>query len=136
MEQLDHMQIQLHHWRQRNFPDATAEQQLMGVVEEVGELSHAMLKQMQGIRGKAELHEAEAIDAVGDILIYLMGLCSYRGWSIGKILDETAEMVMQRNWIEDPVTGTDPAKAIELLREDDGYAEDVARAKAEGYDWS
>jgi NTP pyrophosphatase (non-canonical NTP hydrolase) len=78
----------------------------MGVVEEVGELSHAMLKQSQGIRGSYELHESEMEDAVGDILIYLTGFCSAKGWDMAEILETTAENILARDWIRDPVEGT------------------------------
>jgi hypothetical protein len=99
------LQEELHAWRQYNFPNADAAQQLLGVVEEVGELSHAHLKQMQGIRGDDDLHIAEAQDAVGDIVIYLMGYCSYRGWSFTELIEATAAHVLGRDWIADPVTG-------------------------------
>jgi NTP pyrophosphatase (non-canonical NTP hydrolase) len=115
------LQLDLHRWRQRNFPNANATQQLLGVVEEVGELAHAHLKQIQGIRGTPEEHDAAIKDAVADIVIYLLGYCSYRGLGLSSVLQQTATEVMKRDWLGNP---------------DDGYAEDVARARAEGYDWS
>jgi NTP pyrophosphatase (non-canonical NTP hydrolase) len=102
----------LHRWRQRNFPGADATQQLLGVVEEVGELSHAVLKRIQHIRGNSELHEAEAYDAIGDILIYLAGFCSYKGWDMMSIYEDTAKMVMARDWIADPVGGSSESKGV------------------------
>lgn len=104
------LQTELHTWRQRNFPAADSEQQLLGVVEEVGELSHAHLKAIQGIRGTSEEHEAAAKDAVGDIVIYLLGYCSYRGWDFEDILGVTAAHVLKRDWIGDPKAGAPKLK--------------------------
>lgn len=99
------LQQELHEWRLRNFPDADPTQQLLGVGEEVGELMHAHLKSMQGIRGDDKLHEAEAKDAVGDIVIFLMGYCSYHGWDLMQLVYDAAETVFARDWIADPVAG-------------------------------
>lgn len=102
------LQSRLHLWRQRNFPSADAEQQLLGVVEEVGELAHAVLKRKQGIRGTTVKHDADIEDAVGDILIFLAGFCSYEGINMQYIYEFTANQVMQRDWITWPQTGYSP----------------------------
>jgi len=104
---LDVLQDTIHDWRKRNFGEHILPyEQLLGVVEEVGELAHAHLKNQQGIRGyNREKFESEAQDAVGDILIFLMGYCSLYGWSMADILQVTAANVMARDWIEDPVSG-------------------------------
>lgn len=94
---------------------------LLGVVEEVGELAevlipaslslylgrlaHATLKQEQGIRGTAEDLEAQAQDAIADLVIFLMDLCAARGWDFAEILFSTAEEVLKRDWIRYPATG-------------------------------
>jgi NTP pyrophosphatase (non-canonical NTP hydrolase) len=77
----------------------------LGVVEEVGELAHANLKEKQGIRGTTEEHIEAEKDAVGDILIYLTGYCSYRGWDMLELFEQTAEQVMKRDWLADPSKG-------------------------------
>lgn len=64
-------------WIAHNFPDQKSEpgfETTMGVVEEVGELAHCHLKELQGIRGTAEEHQANARDAIGDITVYLFGV--------------------------------------------------------------
>lgn len=103
---LQPIQASTHEWRKDNFPKADATQQLLGITEEVGELAHAHLKQTQGIRGDDNLHIEEAKDAVGDLVIYLMGYCSYRGWDLETIIRDTVEHVLQRDWIENPSDGT------------------------------
>lgn len=66
-------------WVARNFPDEQGrpEQSVFGVVEELGELAHAHLKEQQGIRGTAEEHQAAAKDAIGDLTVYLLGIMRY-----------------------------------------------------------
>jgi NTP pyrophosphatase (non-canonical NTP hydrolase) len=86
----------------------------MGVVEEVGELSHALLKQEQGIRGTRAEHEEAAQDAVGDIVVYLADLCTSRGWSFADIVETVWAQVKQRDWTKDPQEGCSA-----LAREDD-----------------
>jgi NTP pyrophosphatase (non-canonical NTP hydrolase) len=90
-------------WLGHNFPNSTAGDQFLGVVEEVGEAAHAILKQNQGIRGK--LHEEELNEAVGDILIFLTSFCNKMGWSISEILESTWEIVVKRDWVSNPETG-------------------------------
>lgn len=92
-------------WSEANFGKHDYRQPFMGLVEEVGELSHALLKQEQGIRGTREEHEAAAKDAVGDVMIYLADLCSTRGWSLEECLREAWDRVQKRNWKADPKKG-------------------------------
>lgn len=101
------LQTRLHLWRQKNFPDADADQQLLGIVEEVGELAHAVLKHKQGIRRNEHL-EAKMVDAVGDIQVFLAGYCSYMGFNMQAIFERVAAQVMERDWITYPDTGFPP----------------------------
>ena len=59
-------------WEAKNFPDSTADDNILGIIEEIGELAHAILKQKQGIRTN-ENHTADIRDAVADIMIFLLG---------------------------------------------------------------
>lgn len=91
-------------WRDKNFPGYTPEDQLLGAIEELGELAHAHLKAKQGIRGNENLqHQAE--DAVGDLIIYLAGYCSAAGLELQEVVEVTWQHVRKRNWIEDPERG-------------------------------
>lgn len=78
---------------------------LMGATEELGELAHHILKRDQGIR--KEDHDAQIKDAVGDIIIYLMGIATHEGFDIGEVLVETWEQVEKRDWIKFPGNGVD-----------------------------
>ncbi len=75
----DELQREQKEWLGHNFPKATTQAQFFGIVEEVGELSHAILKREQGIRGDFSEHTQEICDAVGDIVIYLAGFCNKEG---------------------------------------------------------
>jgi hypothetical protein len=63
-------------WEDYNFPGTTMIDDLMGVQEEVGELTHHHLKAKQSIRTNED-HIAEGQDAVGDIMIYLLGVMGH-----------------------------------------------------------
>ena len=96
---LDTVQEDLNVWRVRNFGKPNAIHQMLGVVEEVGELSHAKLKFDQGIRGyDSNRCITEMKDAIGDIVIYLMGLCDVYGWSLFDIVKMAAKEVLARDW--------------------------------------
>lgn len=75
-------------WRDMNFPTANHRDQLLGVIEELGELSHAHLKEAQGIRGSAEEHQHDAKDAIGDLIIYLTGYAQYVGVNIADAYEQ------------------------------------------------
>ena len=63
------LQKKLIPWRRRNFGGAVQSwQPLLGMVEEIGELSHAYLKRKQGIRGTKKEHEAAIKDSLADLI--------------------------------------------------------------------
>lgn len=90
-------------WSLRNFGKQPSWQPLLGAVEELGELAHAHLKATQGIR-KNEQHVENEIDAIGDIIIYLIAYCNSRGHDIEKIVQHTWDQVKQRDWVKNPDT--------------------------------
>ncbi|MBX6314783.1 MAG: hypothetical protein IRY99_17980 [Isosphaeraceae bacterium] len=69
------MQTEVGQWSRRNFPHNTREEPLLGLIEETGELAHAVLKHRQGIRGTAAQHNEAIVDALADIFIYLLDYC-------------------------------------------------------------
>jgi len=108
MKSLSKIQEEVWLWSYANFGSrsgACGVDQFIGIVEEVGELAHALLKQIQGIRQGEDLREKER-DAVGDIMIYLLDFCARRGYSAEEVLNETWELVKKRNWKENPENGT------------------------------
>jgi hypothetical protein len=83
---LDKLALETKTWRDRNFPGYLPGDQLLGVIEELGELSHAYLKGKQGIRGSLDEHDAAGRDAVGDCMIYLMGYMENHGFTPTHVL--------------------------------------------------
>ena len=102
--ELRQLQREMREWSERNFGEQPSYQPLLGVVEELGELAHAQLKEEQGIRTN-ENHIEDAQDAVGDLLIFLMNYCSSRGWDVQEILERTWDSVKQRDWKKNPENG-------------------------------
>ena len=95
---LKELQAEVREWRihKTNFGDDPTDP-LLGVMEEVGELTHAHLKMKQGIR-KNEDHYRGKIDAVGDILIYLADYCDRNGLDLSCCLTMAWGEVKERNW--------------------------------------
>jgi len=79
----------------------TDELMLIGALEELGEVSHAILKYKQGIMGyTVEKCLAEIADGVGDVVIYLSQLCEETGLSIETSIMEAADRVLNRTYAE------------------------------------
>lgn len=93
------LQNEVSQWSYNNFGDQPAINPFLGVVEEVGELSHALLKHNQGIRGVDDKKLVEMkIDAVADIIIFLADFCGRNGIDMQDAVDLTWKQVKQRNW--------------------------------------
>lgn len=102
---LEIFQNNLKEWINNNFPNKPAWQPLLGMVEEIGELSHSFLKQEQGIRGTFNEHEEKMKDAIGDIIIFLIHFCIIKNWQIEEIFENTWKEVRNRDWIKNKING-------------------------------
>lgn len=129
---LDQIQKEIEVWTEYNFGNRGVGeqwQQLLGLIEEcgelagvvseegyidengnmlklqnaVGKLSHCFLKRSQGIRKKD--YDAGIKDAVGDIMVYLLNFCNKEGISVETCLEETWNEVKKRDWIKFPKNG-------------------------------
>lgn len=118
-------------WRQKNFPaeHRTPELQLLGVMEELGELSHAYLKWKQGIRKGTGNFVSRGLmeDAVGDILIFLCGFCSEANLSMDYCLNSAWFEVQKRDWIKNKETG-DVGGTRAIQEDDEGTEGDKGAA--------
>tara|TARA_Y100000310_G_scaffold143479_1_gene142842 strand:+ start:1541 stop:1861 length:321 start_codon:yes stop_codon:yes gene_type:complete len=94
---LQQLQIEVSDWQAKNFPNGEPWEPVMGVAEEVGELSHAFLKKHQGIRLNED-HEAAMKDAVGDVVIYLADVCHRNGFNLAECVTTAWDEVKQRDW--------------------------------------
>jgi NTP pyrophosphatase (non-canonical NTP hydrolase) len=101
------MQSEVAEWSRKNFGDQDPVNPLLGIGEEVGELMHAVLKRRQGIRGDWSVHEANALDALGDIFIYMCDFASRNGYDLAKCIAGAWAQVSQRDWTENKEDGTD-----------------------------
>lgn len=98
MLSLSELQKQQKEWADRNFPTRKNYQPLLGVIEEVGELAHAHLKQEQGIRGTKEEFEYKKKDAVGDVIVFLADYCTLNNLDLQQCLEDAWAEVKQRDW--------------------------------------
>ncbi len=94
---LSDFQAEQKEWSLYNFGEHPSWHPLLGIMEEVGELAHAHLKQVQGIRTNEEHTEAKR-DAIGDIIVYLSDYCTSEGIDFEKAVQETWDEVRQRDW--------------------------------------
>lgn len=97
MTRLRELQEQIEEWTGKNFPSHPLHQPILGMVEEVGELSHAVLKREQKIR-LDEDHDEGVRDAVGDICIYLMDFCNIEGIDLIDCIEVAWDKVRVRDW--------------------------------------
>jgi NTP pyrophosphatase (non-canonical NTP hydrolase) len=92
-------------WVDHNFPGREPFYPLLGAVEELGELCHAHLKGLQGIRGSTLEHHAAKIDAVGDAIIFLADYCTANDIDLQDAVESTWTKVKQRDWQKDKEKG-------------------------------
>ena len=102
---MNRIQREQKEWSERNFGPHPAWHPLLGLVEEVGELSHAYLKREQGIRGTKEEHDEAIRDAVADAIIFLCDFCTCEGIDLECQVSATWEQVKKRNWKDNPKDG-------------------------------
>ena len=89
LDDLRRLQDEVGEWSRENFGEEQPDiYPLMGAVEEVGELHHSVLKQLQGIRLEEEdVGEEAELDAVGDIIVYLADFCERRDLSLAEAVE-------------------------------------------------
>ena len=93
----DRLQNEASEWSLRNFGPhyGTGYRNLLGIMKEVGELAHAHLKAEQGIR-TSEDHAAAKIDAVADIMIFLVNYCDSQNINLNDAIEATWAKVKAR----------------------------------------
>lgn len=96
------LQYEIEEWAHENFPDLTLVQAQLLLTEEVGELSRAILKREQGIRGTAAEWETEAYKEIGDVLIALSHVANLFGFDLEDVFEDRWQTISQRNYITNP----------------------------------
>ena len=109
-------QAEIFEWSVRNFGNPVEIKynisSFLGMVEEVGEIAHAILKHAQGIRGTREQHEADVIDGIADLIVFTLDFAARNGIDAERALTDVWAKVKQRNWTTAPLNGqvTEQAK--------------------------
>lgn len=94
-------------YSKRNFGEhyGTGYRNLIGVMEELGELAHAHLKGEQGIRHTPEEIAEKKKDAVGDIVIFLCNYCDSQGMHMSDCVEHAWEQIKARDFKKNAITG-------------------------------
>lgn len=100
---LCYFQTEVGEWSRYNFGDQPSTNPLLGLTEEVGELSHAHLKGLQGIRHTPDEIRDMKADAVADIMVYLADYAEREGIDLEGTLMVTWKKVKARNWRANPM---------------------------------
>jgi NTP pyrophosphatase (non-canonical NTP hydrolase) len=100
---INNLQAIVKEWTDHNFPTALPWQPLVGAMEELGELSHAHLKEFQGIRNK-NFKEAKE-DSIGDIIVFLADYCNRNGLELSHCVEVAWDTASKRDWIKYPSDG-------------------------------
>jgi NTP pyrophosphatase (non-canonical NTP hydrolase) len=96
-------------WSTKNFgakvPIAYDVSSFLGMVEEVGEIAHAILKMSQGIKGTRAKHEADVIDGIADLMVFALDFAGRNGIDAEKALEQVWAKVKQRDFTRDRQVG-------------------------------
>lgn len=111
---LDELQRQIGEWSQRNFEGNVSHltgqslyeiPSLLGVGEEVGEITSVVVKSHQGrFKGTAEEAEMKIKDGTADLMIFLCDFATRQNFSILEVLNNVWATVQKRSqvsWVED-----------------------------------
>ena len=105
------IQDEIVEWSHRNFGRVENEaipiriSSFLGMVEEIGELSHAILKWTQGIRGTQEEHQEAIKDSIADLLVFTLDFCGRNGMDAQQLLENVWAKVKLRDWNKNKLTG-------------------------------
>jgi len=96
MKSLNQIQEEVEIWSKENFSFRQFHHTYLGAMEEMGELAHARLKFEQRLYG-SEYYTDETKDAIGDLIIFLMGICQQHDMKVEDVVNECWEYVKTRN---------------------------------------
>lgn len=104
---INYMQELFVQFSQRNFGPhhSTGYRNLLGAMEELGELAHAHLKGEQGIRHTPEEIIEKKKDAVGDIFAFLCNYCDSQGLTLHECIVHAWNEIKDRDFKKDPING-------------------------------
>jgi NTP pyrophosphatase (non-canonical NTP hydrolase) len=93
-------------WSAHNFgTDHELWEPIFGIMEELGELAHSILKRKQNIRGSYEQHTAKAIDAIADVTVFIAATCNVMGIDYQEVVESVWNDVKKRDFKKFPING-------------------------------
>lgn len=99
------MQWAVHAWHRMNYPIDDARDAFIGIVEELGEVARAQLKQSGGIRGSFEHWQNEKVKEIGDVLIGIINYCAWNDIDWIEALRSRWAVISRRDYIKFPEDG-------------------------------
>ena len=103
---IDLRQKDLADWAEKNFGERKADvyKCVLGMMEELGELSHWLLKRSQGIREPSDGRDckSEIGDAFADVVIYGIQAMNCEGIDAETVIKDTIEKVLKRDRKNNP----------------------------------
>jgi NTP pyrophosphatase (non-canonical NTP hydrolase) len=81
------LQKEVGEWSVKNFGTQPPERRILGMIEELGELAHCVVKQEQKIRTNTSTMQKEW-DAVGDLIIYMLDFCYSINLDLSSIIQQ------------------------------------------------
>lgn len=112
------MQSEHREWLKANYPDQPPEVPAAGLVEEAGELMHAVLK-LEQVRRWGEEGEytrnkllTKLVDAVGDVAIYACSCCNAMSWDF----EELVAVAIRDSRVSTRVPYTSLTAAVYIVR--------------------
>ena len=87
---------EIHAWSARNYPVLPDAGEVVGLVEEVGELCRAVNKRAQGVRGSFAYWTDEIAKEMGDIYIKLADISERLGFDLFEEINKRWATVSQR----------------------------------------
>jgi len=93
---INEYQAEIGPWADHNFPNDQRHDVALGLVEEVGELCRATLKQAQNVRGSYSQWEDEIKHELGDVFIKLCHVASVYGYDLDTLVRLRWDIVQLR----------------------------------------
>lgn len=101
-------------------PDRHAYRTILRAVAGCGAIVHAYLKDTQGIRGGGPGNRAKMEGGIRNLIANLSAICTTIGTTLEQVVAETWDVVKQRDWTKNPLTGATDAGTESVPPVDEG----------------
>ncbi len=123
MKPFEVIQKEKHVWQEHNFPNTPTWAPILGMVEEIGELSKAFI-----------LHDtAEMKDAIGDVIIYMADLCNFTNLNLQELWEDGEANIARADVLhslqmEIGIVAHSHLKTFQKIRLQEGHEANMKRA--------